>query len=291
PLELAAAWQTNAFPHGTHSPPPLTLVSIIFGILALVVVSARLYDRCVVRRNAGVDDILVAVSMIPTLGLCVLMCLAEKLYGFDRHAWDVTVEKALQARKVVLSVCILYLLSSCLTKVSILYFYRRIGEIKKWFRLTIWVNIGFIVSFTVAFSIGLFLECRPLYAYWNVVNPLWRMSHEYHCADEGAKMLSACAISAFHDFVVCILPMTLFWDLHISRRAKLALMLIFSLGFLTCACGIARTVKTYYVYYETYDSTWAARPAFAITIIESCLSVICGSLAALRNSLHQCFHC
>lgn len=66
PLELAAAWQTNAFPHGTHSPPTLTLVSIIFGILALVVVSARLYDRCVVRRNAGVDDILVAVSMVRT---------------------------------------------------------------------------------------------------------------------------------------------------------------------------------------------------------------------------------
>lgn len=36
--------------------------------------------------------------------------------------------------------------------------------------------------------------------------------------------------------------------------------------------------------------TWAVRPAFALTIMEACLGIICASMPALKNSMQSCFH-
>ncbi|KAL1646525.1 hypothetical protein SLS58_003111 [Diplodia intermedia] len=48
-----------------------------------------------------------------------------------------------------------------------------------------------------------------------------------------------------------------------------------------------RTVQLHYVFYETYDVTWGARWAFALTHIEACLGAICASVPALKNSLQR----
>ncbi|KAL0260742.1 hypothetical protein SLS55_004432 [Diplodia seriata] len=132
--------------------------------------------------------------------------------------------------QLILTISILYLVSTGLTKVSILYFYRRIGEVRPWFKRTILVSIAFIIGYTLAFTLAMPLECTPTAAYWFKASPAWRMTHEYHCINEGAKMISAGVISAVQDFVACVLPMALFWDLRISRQAKFALGFVFSLG-------------------------------------------------------------
>lgn len=163
--------------------------------------------------------------------------------------WDLTVDLAAPSRKVgdpgaepglvsnplaqiTLAISICYLAATGLTKISILFFYRRIGEIRAWFRWTLWVCMAFIVLYTIAFTLAIPFECHPLDAYWNKANPLWTMTHDWHCINEGAKMVSAGAISAFQDVVACILPMALFWDLRMSRQAKIALAVVFSLGLL-----------------------------------------------------------
>lgn len=64
PLELVAAWQTDAFPHGIRAPPTLTIISIVFTVLALCTLLARLYDRVHSRRNAGIDDALITAAMV-----------------------------------------------------------------------------------------------------------------------------------------------------------------------------------------------------------------------------------
>ncbi|OMP88065.1 hypothetical protein BK809_0002822 [Diplodia seriata] len=134
------------------------------------------------------------------------------------------------------------------------------------------------------------LECTPTAAYWFKASPAWRMTHEYHCINEGAKMISAGVISAVQDFVACVLPMALFWDLRISRQAKFALGFVFSLGLITCTCGVIRTRFIYRVFFQTYDVTWAVRPALALTIMESCLGITCASMPALKSGLQRCFH-
>ncbi|GME66101.1 integral membrane protein [Neofusicoccum parvum] len=215
---------------------------------------------------------------------------AEQYYGFDRHVWDLTVDLAAPSRKITLAISICYLAATGLTKISILFFYRRIGEIRAWFRWTLWVCMAFIVLYTIAFTLAIPFECHPLDAYWNKANPLWTMTHDWHCINEGAKMVSAGAISAFQDVVACILPMALFWDLRMSRQAKIALAVVFSLGLFTCVVSVIRTVKIYHLFFETYDVTWAARWAFSLTVLEVDLGLICASMPALKNKLQRMLH-
>lgn len=135
-----------------------------------------------------------------------------------------------RSRKVTLAISLLYISSTTLTKISILLFYRRLGKIRQWFKWTIWANMAFIVAYALCFIIALPLECSPVNAFWDKVNPLWAMKHEYTCVNEGAGNVANGAISAFQDFIACILPMAIFWDLRISNRAKMALGFVFSLG-------------------------------------------------------------
>ncbi|GME47983.1 Integral membrane protein [Neofusicoccum parvum] len=291
PLELVLQWQTDAFPHGIRAPPTLTVIAVVFTALALATTLARLYDRVMVRHNAGVDDVLISIALVPQIGLCITTCLAEQLYGFDRHAWDITPEMAPLSRKITLSTSMLYLCSTSLTKISILGFYRRIGKIRPWFKWTIWANMAYIGAYTITFIIALPLECTPVNAYWNKVNPIWAFSHvnQYTCINEGAGNIAAGAISASQDLIACILPMAIFWDLRISKRAKVALGVVFSLGLFTCACGILRTFYLYRIFFQTYDTTWTSRWAFALTLVESSMGLICASIPALKSSLHRSF--
>ncbi|KAL1627753.1 hypothetical protein SLS54_002019 [Diplodia seriata] len=133
---------------------------------------------------------------------------------------------------LVLSISILSLSSCGLIKISILLFYRRLGDVKPWFRAIINVNIAFIALYTLSFSLAIPFECTPASAYWNKANPLWTATHQWHCINEGAKQVTAGALSALQDFIACTLPMALFWDLRISKRSKFALCFVFGLGIL-----------------------------------------------------------
>ncbi|KKY15822.1 putative integral membrane protein [Diplodia seriata] len=289
PLELVLQWQTDAFPHGIRAPPTLTIISVVFTALSLAIVVSRFYDRFIIRHNAGLDDALIAVALIPHIALCVATCLAEQLYGFDRHAWDITPQMGPLSRKITLAISLLYIGSTTLTKLSILLFYRRLGKIRQWFKWTIWANMAFLIGYAICFIITIPLECSPVNAYWNKVNPMWAMKHDYSCINEGAGNVANGAISAVQDFIACILPMAIFWDLRISKRAKLALGFVFSLGLITCICGILRTIELHRIFFKTYDTTWNARWPFALTVVESSLGLICASIPALKGSLSRLF--
>lgn len=64
PLELVLAWQTDAFPHGIRRGPTLAVVVAVMFFLTLFIVCGRLYARVIVQRNAGLDDLLIALAMV-----------------------------------------------------------------------------------------------------------------------------------------------------------------------------------------------------------------------------------
>jgi hypothetical protein len=130
---------------------------------------------------------------------------------------------------------ITYLFSTCITKISILLFYRRLGgAVSSRFRYCVWAAIGFVILYGLTFFIGVFLQCRPLNAYWNQGNLFWQAAHQgdWYCSDEAATIVAASVISMVQDFIACLLPMALFARLKISRKQKIALAGIFGVGFL-----------------------------------------------------------
>ncbi|KIW06340.1 hypothetical protein, variant [Verruconis gallopava] len=267
----------------------LVILCVVLFTFALAVVVARLWARLMIRRTAGIDDIVIVLAMIPTAGLALSTALASRLYGFNRHAWDLTPELAQQSRKLTLVMEVTYMASTCLTKISILLFYRRMsdGAISSIFRTIGYISIASVVAYMFAFSLAGVLGCRPISAYWLQVDLTWASTHprgkSYQCINEGAMILSACAVSIVQDFLACGLPLPLFWKLQLPKRQRIALAAIFSVGFFLCITGCLRLYYVHKIYYTTYDVTWVAWDAWIWTVIEAHLAIICSSAPALKT--------
>jgi hypothetical protein len=256
PLAVLASWpepSLDPIRRGWGFP----VVIIIFAVIALLFVVARLWARVVVQKNPGLDDIVIVLALvsrssfdgytmsqnrkqIPMLGLTVTLVGSFRFWGFDRHAWDLPRDGklAVSSRKIVVAAETMYLVSTGLTKVSILLFYRRLssGTITPGFQ---WALIGAITSVilsTIAFTLALYVGCHPLDAFWNRVSFPWILTHvqgrDWHCFNEAADLLSAAAVSILQDFVACFMPMILFWKLQLPRRQKIVLGSLFVVGVL-----------------------------------------------------------
>jgi hypothetical protein len=168
----------------------------------------------------------------------LLTAVASRDYGFDRHVWDLTAEKAVESRKITMAIESFYVASTCLTKVSILLFYRRMaaGSVSPIFHWAVRATIVFVIGYGIVFQFTLFLGCHPIDSFWNQVDFGWAKTHkigrDYHCFNETANVLAASAVSIIHDFLACGMPMLLFWKLQLPMRQKMALAAIFSVGFL-----------------------------------------------------------
>jgi hypothetical protein len=127
---------------------------------------------------------------------------------------------------------LLYIFATCPTKISILFFYRRmaVGTISKNFIRCVWASIVFVALYGTVFTFTLVFTCSPASAFWNSFDH--REKFDFKCRDESAELLAAASISIIQDVIACVLPVMLLWNLRLPRRQKLAVYTIFGLGLL-----------------------------------------------------------
>lgn len=106
------------------------------------------------------------------------------------------------------------------------------GSITKTFIYCTWGSIAFVVAYGVIFVLLLFLTCRPLPAFWHLVDPLWALGHKFTCTDEAAEVLVAAVVSIIQDVNALALPIMLVWNLQLPQRQKMAVVGIFAVGLL-----------------------------------------------------------
>jgi hypothetical protein len=119
PSEVIIGW-----PRPNHVNPdergweaPIALLAIL-GITFLVYI-ARMWARLALAKNAGLDDILISLSMLPLFGLTISVVLGKttsiycdlglrseaiRQYGYQWHVWDQTAETLVTSRQVDLIV-------------------------------------------------------------------------------------------------------------------------------------------------------------------------------------------
>jgi len=267
----------------------LAILCILLFSLTFATVAARLWARVVVRNTAGIDDVVIVAAMIPLAGLAVATAMGSRLYGFNRHAWDLSPGMAISSRKVTLAIEACYIASTGLTKISILLFYRRMsaGTVSSTFRFIVHASIASVIAYMIAFLLAGSLGCSPLEAFWLQADVHWQRTHvpgvTYKCINEGALLLSATAVSVVQDCLACGLPLMLFWKLQLPRRQKIALGAIFGVGFFLCITGGLRMFYIHRIFYTTYDVTWAAWEAWIWTVTEAHVAIICASAPALKT--------
>lgn len=283
PLEVIASWPTPNYVNPVQKGWGLVIAAIILSTLSTSIVCARLWAR-IKLRNMGIDDWIIIITMFPALGMSVLICLASRMFGFDRHLWDNMLATSLKGRKIVMAIEALYVISTGLTKVSILLFYRRLvsGTFSRVFVWTVRATIFSVFAYMLTFELTLIFGCRPIHAYWDQVNPIWRGLNEYKCLNEVATLYSANITSIVQDFLTFLMPLLLFWKLQLPVRQKVILGGIFSIGFFICIIGIIRIVYTENIYFKTYDVTWESEPLWYWTVAELHGAIMCASAPALK---------
>jgi hypothetical protein len=143
-----------------------------------------------------------------------------------------------------------YLASTTLVKVAILVFYRRMtGMLKNAFVYSVWGMIAFCVVPSIIFAFLIIFTCSPVEGFFRFFDMSWRLKNELKCGNEGAIIVACAIVGTMQDFIVCLLPIALVWNLKMSTRQKAALCGIFGVGMITCVCGILRTYYATYVYY------------------------------------------
>ncbi|GLI79413.1 hypothetical protein PoHVEF18_007746 [Penicillium ochrochloron] len=281
PLAVMATWPTPNYVDPPTRGHGVLIVNVVCISLAFLVVILRLYTRLRITCSAGVDDVLIVIGLAFAIAMVAVTSLASENWGWNRHIWDVPETWLSTVQKLNIVFQIMFSWSSSITKISLLWFCRRLlGAGKgnfKWFN---WAFIGsmiFVGLSCLMFTFISIFQCSPIKAYWDV-SP----KYPYKCLDGGSIVFSASVINIFTDFLVTALPMPLIWSLKLPARQRLAVISIFGLGIIVNVAGSVRTVYVWKSMVTGYDTTWLGWPVLVAAAVEINLGLICSSAPALR---------
>ncbi|KAF2439559.1 hypothetical protein P171DRAFT_325707, partial [Karstenula rhodostoma CBS 690.94] len=292
PLSVVLSWPTPNYIDPVTRPKVATIVACVFGPLTILLLSARLWVRIWLQRNAGLDDWLMLAASVSILSHCMAVSPLTNVYGFNKHVWDVEPHIFVIERKYVLAIETTFCVASGLIKVSILLFYKRLGSraVSKTYRWSIKLTIAFIVAYSVAFTLVPIFGCKPISAFWDQADIVKiAMGYEFKCFNEGADIFSAAVISTAQDLLTAILPTFLYWNLQIPIRHKIALFGIFAIGYGVVAIGVLRSYYSWQIFFESYDVTWVTWHAYNFTLLEIHMGAMCANAPALKIFFKQIF--
>ena len=245
----------------------------------------RLYVRIFQTRSAGIDDWLALIAIPPAIALTATVSLAASHYGWSQHIWDfqypgVDPGKLIGERAISWASQMLYVWSSSLTKLSILYFYRRIFT-STYMRRIVVSTICFVLVYFMACFLMLLLECRPLSLYWHML--VLPQGTGGTCVNEGDLIVPAGIVNALIDLVILIIPLRSVLRLRLRWSQKLQVLAVFMAGALVCASSAIRVAATWTTIEETYDVTWAGYLVWMWIGIEVDVGLICASVPACKT--------
>jgi hypothetical protein len=131
----------------------------------------------------------------------------------------------------------LYIVSTVTTKISILLFHRRLaaGTVTDRYIRCIYAAIAFVAVYFIFFFINILNICKPFDSFWLQADYGWLFSDnrpEFKCNKESVALIVSGIISAIQDFIAFGMPIVLLWRLQMPKRQKLALAIVFAVGFL-----------------------------------------------------------
>jgi len=144
-------------------------------------------------------------------------------YGWGIHAWDQRPEWYSPSELISWIIQLMYILNMFLTKVALLVSYLRFSQPGK-FRTSVYIVIFVISGWFLGASFATIFECHPVQNYW--------LSRTYdNCpVNDTARLFASVLISIVTDFVVCLMPLRIIWNIKLPTREKVVLYFLLSLG-------------------------------------------------------------
>ncbi|KAK2616864.1 hypothetical protein QQS21_000242 [Conoideocrella luteorostrata] len=293
--DLEIRQQANAIPASQQSPPPslpttrpsppgisyeLFIAFLWAGVaVASAFIAGRLYTRLRTSRRLYLDDYLISFAYVLLLVTAALWQWGAKdmYYILNVNAGLVQLDpvdfvKHMRRFLLVSFIVELFFYTILvLFKLSLLYFFKRLGSSAHRFKYFWWP--------TLVFSLCVYLVAIGDVDYKCLFGSLESITIRCN-SPEGTKFLAVtlnvnCALDVLSDFLIMLLPILLLWNVQIRLGKKIALLGIFSLSIITMAVAIARaadigaTQKSNGLPDSTYLWFWSSLQSF-LCIVVSC---------------------
>ncbi|PSN59014.1 hypothetical protein BS50DRAFT_449075, partial [Corynespora cassiicola Philippines] len=278
PLEVILSWPTPNYTNPETRGDTLVIVNSLLIIIVAIVVTLRLYVRLVIKRWFGSDDALIILALIFDVGLTACVLIANQRFGWDRHVYDIPLTSYAPTTKIAMSAKLMFIASASFTRLSLFCFYYRFARDsgKKTFLWLVHISITYTICSFIAFVfVGIF-QCNPVSNYWTYGAP------DSTCMNEGVATIAIGVINCVADFCCTMLPIPMVAQLNMPTKQRIAVVVLFSLGFIVTGAGIVRTWYIYVSLIREWDQTWFAYPLWICAAIEIHLGVVCASAPVLR---------
>lgn len=150
-----------------------------------------------------------------------------KLLYIGIHYWDVPATfDPTRGLLWIYIVGALYNPILAIVKQSVLIFLLRLSGPKTGVRTAVWIVSAFNVAEMIAIFLVVIFQCSPIAANWDLA-----LAPSAKCVNQSTFGLATGVLTILTDLATLAIPIYIFFGLRINRRIKLALILVFMLGF------------------------------------------------------------
>ncbi|KAK5728461.1 hypothetical protein LTR15_001597 [Elasticomyces elasticus] len=240
------------------------------------VVALRWYTRCRLVRCVGWDDYVILLSMVLAWAMCGVIGAAVHQGVGVMHTSALetaTISKLIVANNNLWAVLV------NVTKASILMQYLRIFQGART-RALCYVLLASLLPAALWAVLGGTLLCSP-------VAKLWYPALPGHCISAQRYWLSVAGTDIGLDLLILLLPMPAITRLHLPRKQKITMVMVFLLGFSVCIVSVAR-LATVLVTSAHGDFVRSGIWAIIWSVVEANVGIICACLLALKPLVERC---
>ncbi|KAI0518400.1 plasma membrane protein Pth11-like protein [Xylaria bambusicola] len=296
-----------------ETPGHVVAASIVVPVIDLLALTLRFHLRRKLKHGLKADDWLILLATVLTLGMGITLIygVARKSIAyrfevpqiFEEDPFAAATPQAALTGKIQLAVLLMLPLTLGLIKASFLAFYIRIFSVNRngWVHRFLLGMMCFVALWTTAFFLAQLFACRlDFYAYWRSTHDLLTK-----CVQTKQLFLALSITDFITDVVVIVIPLPLvsitrinqllysstktqekIWRLNFSRRRKIAMILIFSLGAVAVAASLTRLVFTARIAQDGFNPN--DDPIFVITnglywgVVECSVGILTADLPTLH---------
>ncbi|XRM42138.1 hypothetical protein ABZX51_005368 [Aspergillus tubingensis] len=253
--------------------------AVVIFILCLAVISVvlRFVARHVLRNSLMTDDwviILALVFICTTSGLSI----SGGFFGAGKHVWAISVTRLMTLFKILYIYVMVYSAVCAASKVSILFFYRRVfmaSHADLSLRIGIYLGFFLTLSYPIIICVTMATACKPASYFWEQFG-----GASGTCIDTDTFFLALGIINMLNDIVVLLIPFPQIAKLQMNRRKKVAISGILAVGSFACVASIVR-IYSVDEFTKRNDVTWTLGPVFIWSTIEPGLTIVCACLPHL----------
>ncbi|KAI0396104.1 hypothetical protein F5Y17DRAFT_421194 [Xylariaceae sp. FL0594] len=227
------------------NPPNLNILNnvllAVFLLLITIGLAGRISIRAINKQLFVGDYMLIVAYVIITANLGLSLHIAAHPGSFV-HQWDIRLKDLIPFLHFTFVSSIVYIFSITLLKVAILLEWIRIFVPLGTRNYTYWISHVLIWAntlFGLIMVINLNIACTPYEYSWNKLIP-----GNCHRVDTGLTNLSVSVFNLVTDILIFLIPQATIWNLHMTRKRKAGVAVLFALGLLGIAASAIRVAET-----------------------------------------------